>query len=158
MQNLTTEDLKEILNKHLKWRNGEEGGERANLRRADLSYANLSYANLSYAYLNDANLSYADLRRADLRRADLRRADLSRADLRGAALSGANTDKRYIIISCIGSRKDSTTYCFKDDTVWCGCFSGNLADFEKAVKETHADNAQYLKEYTGAIQYIRSLI
>ena len=148
MQNLTTEDLKEILNKHLKWRNDEEGGERANLSGADLNGADLNGAYLSGAYLNGANLSYADLSYADL----------SGADLSGAALSGADTDRRYIIISCIGSREDSTTYCFEDDVVWCGCFRGNLAEFEEAVNKTHADSPQYLKEYTGAIQFIRSLI
>ena len=62
---MTAAELKEILEKHRKWLNDEEGGERADLRRADLSYANLSYANLSYA-----DLSEADLRRADLSEAD----------------------------------------------------------------------------------------
>jgi len=153
MQNLTTEDLKEILNKHSNWRNGEEGGERANLSDAYLSDANLRGANLS-----DADLSGADLRGANLSGANLSDADLRGADLRGANLSGAYTDKRYVVISCIGSRKDSTTYCFEDDVIWCGCFRGNLTEFEQAVNETHADSPQYLKEYTGAIQYIRSLI
>ena len=58
---MTTGKLQEILDKHKKWLNEEEGGE-----RADLSYADLSYA----------DLIGADLRRADLRGADLRGADL----------------------------------------------------------------------------------
>lgn len=41
--------LKDILDKHLKWLKGEDGGERANLRYADLSGANLFGANLSGA-------------------------------------------------------------------------------------------------------------
>ena len=36
---ITAEKLKEILDKHLKWYLGQEGGERANLSRADLSGA-----------------------------------------------------------------------------------------------------------------------
>lgn len=84
-------------------------------------------------------------------------ADLRSADLSGADLRSARTDKQYIVISCIGSRKDSTVYCLDDDEIWCGCFYGNLAEFEQAVNETHANNPQYLKEYTGAIAYIRSL-
>ena len=44
--------LKEVLELHVKWINGEEGGV-----RADLSYANLSCANL-----RGANLRGADLR------------------------------------------------------------------------------------------------
>lgn len=54
-------DIKTILEKHLKWILGEEGGERANL-----SGANLSGAELSGAELRCANLSDADLRGADL--------------------------------------------------------------------------------------------
>jgi uncharacterized protein YjbI with pentapeptide repeats len=65
-------NLKDILKKHKKWLNDEEGGERANLRGADLS---------------GADLLGADLLGTDLRRADLQGADLSGADLREANLS-----------------------------------------------------------------------
>ena len=97
--------LKDILDKHLKWLRGEDGGERADLSWADLSRANLyganlSWANLSWANLSWANLSWADLSWADLSRANLYGAnlswanlswaDLSRANLYGANLSGAN--------------------------------------------------------------------
>ncbi len=140
----------------------------ANLRSADLSYADLSsanlhYANLRYADLSSANLRYADLSSANLRYANLRSADLSYADLSsanlryGVNLSEAKTDKRYIQIGCIGSSKRMTTYCFEDDIVWCGCFKGTLEEFETKCKETHKDNEQYLKEYIGAINYIKSL-
>ena len=77
--------LKEILDKHKLWANGEDGG-----KRADLSYADLRSANLSSANLSSANLSYASLRSADLRSANLRSANLSYADLRSANLSYAN--------------------------------------------------------------------
>ena len=53
---MTTERIKEILEKHVKWWRGEDGGERAYLRSADLSGA----------YLRSADLSGADLRSADL--------------------------------------------------------------------------------------------
>ena len=80
-----------------------------------------------------------------------------RADLRSADLRSANTDKRYIQISCIGSAKRMTTYCFDDDKIWCGCFTGNLEEFEEQVRETHDTNPQYLKEYLLFIQYLRDL-
>ena len=57
----TQEELKEILTKHVKWLNDEEGGERADLRGANLEYANLEDANLI-----DANLEYANLRDVNL--------------------------------------------------------------------------------------------
>ena len=149
----------------------------ADLRYADLSSADLSYANLSSANLSSANLSYANLRSADLRSADLSYANLSYANLSSADLSYANlssanlssanlsyanlssavTDKRYIQISCIGSAKRITTYCFEDDIILCGCFKGGLEDFEKEVNKIHKNNAQYLKEYLGAINYLKSL-
>ena len=61
---MTKTELNNILDKHKKWLNGEDDGERANL------------------YME--NLRGADLRGADLRRANLSGANLSGADLRGA--------------------------------------------------------------------------
>jgi len=134
----------------------------ANLRYADLRYANLRSANLSYADLSSADLRYADLSYANLSSANLsyanlRYADLSYANLSSANLSYAKTDKRYIQISCIGSNKRITIYCFEDDFIWCGCFKGSLQEFEDAVNQTHKDNEQFLKEYTGFINYLKSL-
>lgn len=103
---------------------------------------------LEEAVKSDANLRYANLRSADL----------SYADLRSANLSYAETDKRYIQIGCIGSSKRVTTYCFEDDKITCGCFTGTLKEFEAECKKTHKDNKQYLNEYLGAIKYIKSLI
>ena len=62
--------LKEILKKHKMWLNGEEGGERANLRSADLIGADLKGANLRGSDLICAELSGADLSGADLSGAD----------------------------------------------------------------------------------------
>ena len=41
---MTTGKLQEILDKHKKWLNEEEGGERADLRGADLRRADLDYS------------------------------------------------------------------------------------------------------------------
>ena len=60
------EKLQLQIDKHTKWLNDEDGGE-----RADLSGANLSGANLRSADLRSATLSGADLRSADLSGADL---------------------------------------------------------------------------------------
>ena len=84
---MTTGKLQDILDKHKKWLNEEEGGERADLSGADLS---------------GADLSGADLRRADLSGADLRRADLSGANLDYSCLPlwcgslTANMDDRQV--------------------------------------------------------------
>ena len=137
MKTYTKAELDEILKLHKLWLEDNGKGARANLRWA--------------------NLRSADLRSADLSSADLSSADLRSADLSWANLSSAKTDKRYIQIACIGSRKDITTYCFEDDKITCGCFSGTLAEFQAKVKATHKDNKQYLAEYKGFIKYLKSL-
>ena len=171
LRTITKDELKIILDNHTLWLNNK-GGSKANLRFANLSSANLRSANLSYANLRSANLSFANLSFANLSSADLlsanlssanlsyanlRYADLSFANLSSADLSSADLDKKYVQISCIGSRKGITTYCIDDDFIWCACWTGNIKDFEKRVRETHKENKQYLKEYLGAIKYFKSL-
>lgn len=78
------QNLKEILDNHLKWLKNEEGGKRADLDGADLRGANLMGADLMGA---DLRGSY--LREADLRGSYLEGANLARADLRGDNLEGA---------------------------------------------------------------------
>ena len=63
---MNDEKLQEILEKHSKWLENDEDGERANLYGADLQGADL----------REANLQEADLRWADLRGANLRGANL----------------------------------------------------------------------------------
>ena len=152
MRTITDEELQDILAKHKKWLNDEEGGETANLRHADLRGADLKFAILRGADLYDAylrgadlrgaDLKYADLREADLRGADLREADLQGADLRGADLKFAilrgadlkfailrGADLRgarrpwFLYIGAIGSR-NAETICFVDyDNILCGCWN-----------------------------------
>lgn len=71
---MNANDLKTILEKHKMWLNGEDGGERANMRGADMSGANMRGADMRGADMKGADLRGADLRGADLRRANLRRA------------------------------------------------------------------------------------
>ena len=92
---MDNEKLKEILERHRKWLNDEDGGERAdlygaNLRGANLREANLREANLRGANLREANLYGADLYGANLRGANLRGANLYGANLYGADLREAN--------------------------------------------------------------------
>ena len=87
---MDNEKLKEILERHRKWLNDEDGGERANLCGAYLCGADLRGADLREADLRGANLREADLRGANLREADLRGANLCGAYLCGANLYGAD--------------------------------------------------------------------
>lgn len=53
---MTQAELDEVLAKHKKWLNNEDGGERADLRGANLRDANLRDAYLRDADLRDANI------------------------------------------------------------------------------------------------------
>ena len=149
---MTIKGLRETLEKHRKWLNDRDNGERANLSNVnlrnvdlcnvDLSYANLRgsdlfCANLQGANLQGANLQYTDLQYADLRNVDLQNIALQETDLRYAYLMAANlnysklacTDLSYavrpwlITISNIGSRKAETLYFADKDIVLCGCWN-----------------------------------
>ena len=74
-----------------------------------------------------------------------------------AQVCGAND---WVEINNIGSRNSVTTFYRNKDkgiSVSCGCFSGTLEEFVKAVKETHGDN-QYAKEYMAAIELAKARI
>lgn len=176
MRTIAAEELKDILAKHKKWLNDEEGGERADLRGADLSYVNLYGADLREADLADANLSGADLKSADLKSADLRFADLQCADLRfanlqGTKLSHANLKyiKRrwFVYTGAIGSRNAETLYFADGDNVRCGCWNdykgGTLAEFKARIDEAYpadSENEEYQRyriEYLSAIKMFESM-
>ena len=91
MKTYTVEELKEILDNHMRWLFNQEGiKERADLRGANLRGADLCDANLYGANLCDANLRGANLYGANLCGANLRDANLYGANLRDANLYGAN--------------------------------------------------------------------
>lgn len=69
-------------------------------------------------------------------------------------------DASIIWIGNIGSRADTTTFFACRDGkigVKCGCFSGDIQQFEKAVRDTHGDS-QYGKEYMAAIALAKAKI
>ena len=71
-----------------------------------------------------------------------------------ARVSG-NTD--YLCFTGLGSCNRNTTFFKCRDGhihVSCGCFSGNLTDFEAKVKKTHGDS-KYGKEYLACIEVVK---
>ena len=139
MRELTKEEI-EVLQRHAKWLENEEGGEKADLR--------------------GANLRGADLRGANLRGANLWGANLRGADLRGANLWGANlwgAAGKILSFGPIGSRQ-GITYVTKTERtilVRCGCFYGTLEEFAAKVEEEHGDS-QHGKSYKAAIEFIKA--
>ena len=59
----------------------------------------------------------------------------------------------------IGSRNQNTTIYWLDGNVQvvCGCFHGNLDDFEARVHEVHGDN-EYGSAYMAEIDKVRALM
>ena len=98
--------LEKILEKHEKWLNKEEGGEKADLSYVDLSYANLKGVDLRHANLRGADLSYADLTNTNLRGADLRDVNLRHAILRFANLNNIEYDENTSFYYGVGAAEN----------------------------------------------------
>ena len=152
MRELTQEEI-QILQRHAKWLADEEG-ERANLCNANLCGAILRGANLRGANLCNANLCGAILRGANLRGANLCDANLCGANLRGANLCGA---KNILAVGPIGSRLDITYAVKYRDRIMikCGCFWGDLEQWQAQCRATHGDNS-HAAAYAAAADFIRA--
>lgn len=67
------------------------------------------------------------------------------------------------VSSKIGSRNDQTTFYYGKTNngnliqVVCGCFCGDLKEFEAAVLKTHADNDIYREQYFKEIEKVKVL-
>ena len=131
-------ELKNILDLHEKWINGEPDGKKADLRWADLRLADLSRADLHGADLTGANLRAANLRWADLSEACLCYAELSganlymtnliKADLNGVDLRFANiygTDLNY---ACLSFADLSRTSLHRANLIGADLHCANLHD------------------------------
>ena len=127
-------EIKEILEKHLKWIKDEEEGERADLSRANLYGANLSGADLSGAGLSGANLSGASL-------------------VNGEKLVGA---RPIFQIGPIGSRCAYFTAYITDKGLRfdAGCQRQITREvLEQRLGDEHGDN-EHAKEYRAALALI----
>ena len=74
----------------------------------------------------------------------------------GDGLINSNND--YLCEKGLGSHNRSASFFKCKDGhihVLCGCFSGNLDEFENKVKEEHG-NSKYSKEYLGFIEVVKT--
>ena len=74
--------------------------------------------------------------------------------------SGYKTNAQRYITAKIGSRNSqmSIYWTNKDDVqIFCGCWKGNIKDFEKRVKEVHA-KTEHLKPYLAQIKIFKMLV
>ena len=146
---MNREKLRAILEKHKKWIDYDDGGERADLSDTDLSDTDLSGENL-----NGADLRHADLRHADLRYADLEEADLTQANLRHA-ITEQMVGKSVISVQVDTSRPNNTISYWVDLEIWTtGCFQGSLDELREKIEETHKDDAFLRERYYRVIHFI----
>jgi hypothetical protein len=129
------DELKRILSDHSLWL-AKNGGNRANLSGVNLRWANLSEADLSWANLCGADLCGANLCGADLCGANLSWADLSRANLSDANLREA-IGLHYAQCSFDAhgerGRQLSGVVIAGELRLFCGCFSGTLAELDAYI-------------------------
>ena len=122
LSKISKDDLRGILEKHKKWLNGEDCGEKADLRNVDflnfdlqgvdlrgsdlqgsdlqgsdlqgsnLRWSNLRWSNLRWSNLQGSNLQGSNLQGSDLQGSNLQGSDLQGSNLRGSNLRGADID------------------------------------------------------------------
>jgi len=131
-------NIKETLDLHRKWLNGEDGGVQAVLRNANLRSADLCNANLRYA-----NLRSADLRSADLRSANI---DYSAWPLWCGSL-GVKTDGR-IARQLLYHALDVVLNC-DDDALKAAVSKRLLSEANKSHVVTEYECAPLTKEATS---------
>ena len=176
MRTIAKKELREILDKHKKWLNDEDGGKRANLRYVYLQGFDLQGADLRNADLQGADLQFTKLQGADLREANLRFTclqcvHLQEANLWNANVYGADLKEVYrpwlVYAGNIGSRRYETLYFADYDSVRCGCWNdylgGTLAEFKLRIDEVYpsdSENEEYQRyriEYLSAIKMFESM-
>ena len=161
MRIITAEELKDILAKHKKWLNDEDGGKRAKLRYVDLQGFDLQGADLRGADLQGSNLQFTKLQGADLREANLKDANVYGAYLKNAYRPW------FTYVGGIGSRCSETLYFADCDNLRCGCWNnckgGTLTEFKARIDEVYpadSENEEYQRyriEYLSAIKMFESM-
>jgi hypothetical protein len=70
------------------------------------------------------------------------------------------TNPQRYITQKIGSRNSQTSIYWtnlNDVQIICGCWRGNIEEFEKSVNETHA-NTEHLQPYLKQIAIFKTLV
>ena len=117
-------NLKEILDLHKKWLNGDVDGKRAILLRANLQDADLQGADLRNAELWGADLQGADLWNTNLQGACLQSTNLQNANLDGANLQNANLRDADLRGADLSGAKNIPDLSWTSIVPECGSFIG----------------------------------
>lgn len=131
--------IDEILEKHKKWLNDEEGGVYADLNGSNLRNSNLSYSDLRYSHLNGSdlsgsNLGHSKLSDSDLNGNDLSGSDLSYSDLSHSNLSGSNligsdlSGSNLLCSNLSGSNLSGSNIDYSCWPLWCRSLDVHIDD------------------------------
>ncbi len=75
--------------------------------------------------------------------------------------SGCSENPQRIVSNKIGSRKSQTSVYWasiEDTQVVCGCYKGNLREFELRVKKAHKKGSIHYIEYMNFIKIVKYVI
>lgn len=74
--------------------------------------------------------------------------------------SDFNINPQRYVTPKVGSRDDNTTIYWvgNDVQVVCGCFRGNVDEWEAKIKETHKYNKKHLKDYLEQVEIVRKIM
>lgn len=133
-------------------------------RKADLTEADLRYSSFGAAAFDYANLSGALLENTDLEASNLYGAKLRGAKFRNTNLFSVQWGtSRVIQVGPVGGRGDTLVVVYgEEESEWfcevkTGCFSGDLDEFEIAVRYTHGENING-QEYQAVIAMLRTVM
>ena len=168
VEKITQKEIEKLIIMHGKYLQDNTKGKRLILIKKDLSKLDMRGSDMK-----GSDMSWSDMRGSNMRGSDMSWSNMSWSNMSGSNMSGSDmsgsdisecnlslciTDDKYISISGIGSEKRMSIFNSTKNIIWCGCFKGNLKEFENKVKLTHKDNKQYLKEYLDVIQYFKSFV
>ena len=71
--------------------------------------------------------------------------------------SGQICEHSFLSVAGIGREGRQTLFWVEEDKVWCGCFTGTLAEFEAKIQDQHGDNA-HGQNYRDAVTFFNSVV
>ena len=126
--------LNEIIEKHKKWLNNEDGGECADLSYSDLRYSNLSHSDMRHSDLRGSDMSHSDLRGSDMSHSDLNHSNMIHSNLRYSNLIHSDmrhSDLRYSNLSHSDMRHSDlrgSNLDYSGWPLWCGSLDVHIDD------------------------------
>ena len=130
---MNTNELRKVLDLHVKWLASDIDGVRAYLIGADLLGADLKGADLEGAYLKGANLKGANLKGANLKGADLERTIGNMSEIKSIQV-------------------DKYPITYTHDRMYIGCVSKSIPNWEKTTNNDIKELESKLDE-VGALEW-----